>query len=980
MSLTVTNPSYDRVYPVYAWRDNNVRLVLTQGEGATDSGVVWNNDGTVNSAATAQNNVTANHIKAPRFQLRDEQGVINLSSTVVTLALKRPNDSEDLLACTIESAADGIISCPITASATEFAGQAIGEIRVSSNNGTIKFFGIHARIYDGVSDAAAVHSTKFAALIQALQKMAVINPDGSNTLDLDTEIVDNGTNPVASGVIKEYLENDYLDFLTPRFSRFKYAHETHSSTYDAETNPVDEYNDSSLEGVYIDNATELGTFYLIKNANGTRVGFLLCANASSLVYSVTQIALYHSGKFLYRYKHSNNGEWDEWKSITTYDVVEEMVFDAVVREYKDVTPDITFNIHNSAIDSYMSAAAYSSSDYTTTNVPSSLGGTPYDTPNTITINLPSGSSIVTLYDTETKTEQVVSVSGSTHIVNNLIPNRVYAYTVRKSDGKILSHGTIKATGQVRMIDGGGNTYNIRDLGGWSCNGGKIRYGLIYRGAELNGDVSLSASQINFFKNVLGVRDEIDFRGEGASGTGNTALGIGVDYTQIPIYYSPYALQDSNLEKLAEIIKRIARNVKDGKITYIHCQAGADRTAIISTFIEAICGVSQSDIDRDYELSAFAYDTSNNRLATRTRNNDWANGHKKMVEAIMEMEGTNFNDKVVRLLLRSGVTIDEINDIRFGLIDGSPSKLTNPYGDVSVSKTLSHVFIDNTSTSVVKYQPFEAVLTVEDMYDLSSVTLTMGGSNAASYYSNGRISIPVVTGNIVIVAEATQFEIVSEDMLKGNSVTRGKIHQNAVGTDEIENGKVTPSKLSFTAEKCVISDDIDSCVDDETVYQVRTTDANGVTGRHTVICVPATYQRTQYLFAQEGGIQFRKSLYNDDTWGSWSAWSKLITEDNVSTMVTNNTPKVMSVSIPTSGWSNNEYDITSLMPPSANANTRVDVSIGASVQEQLVADGCGGIYASTDTSNSITTFTLHAMYNKPTANITVQLTLTQLVSV
>ena len=89
---------------------------------------------------------------------------------------------------------------------------------------------------------------------------------------------------------------------------------------------------------------------------------------------------------------------------------------------------------------------------------------------------------------------------------------------------------------------------------------------------------------------------------------------------------------------------------------------------------------------------------------------------------------------------------------------------------------------------------------------------------------------------------------------------------------------------------------------------------------------------------------------------------------------------MSITIPTSGWSNNEYDITSLMPPSANANTRVDVSIGASVQEQLVADGCGGIYASTDTSNSITTFTLHAMYNKPTANITVQLTLTQLVSV
>jgi len=1030
MSLSVTNPSYDRVYPMYAWRDNNVRLVLTQGEGATTL------DG------------TAARIKAPRFQLRDDQGVMDLSgSPVISLALTRPDKSEDLLACTIIDATNGIISCPITASATAIAGQAVGEIRLSSTNGTIKFFGVHALIYDGVSNSAAAQSTQFSALVDALQKVATVDPDGSNTVALDSAIVENGTNPVASGVIKEYLEDDYLGFLTARFSRFKYAHETHSSTYDAETNPVDVYDDSSLEGVYIDNATELGTFYFIKNANSVRVGFLLCSNAGSSSYGATQIALYYSGAFLYRHKHSNSGEWDEWTSIelqknkdsyngedtTFYGVsndenkypsskslyrfisdnaqtivdIYKTIFDAAICNYRDVVPSQseTFSIYNDKVGTYLGNTSYTT-EYDYTYVPNSVGDDK-DLPNYKTISLPSDSYSITTTDTEAMTFKTEYVSGNTHTFWNLIPNRNYTYIVYKSDGSILDYGLVRATGQVRMINGscgetdsyGGRPFNIRDLGGWSCDGGKIKYGKIFRGGELKGGIfesgtyvpkiNVTNSQIKFFKDELGIRDEIDLRSddEATAGGLQTPLGVGVDYLHIAFPFAHRAvLEDdsSSVAARATVIKRIAKDIKENRPVYIHCRQGADRTGIVCTFIEAICGVSQSDIDRDYELTSFArdYGVAGGSRIVRMRNQTESvlGRHKDFVTAVSSLEGSSFNNKIVRLLLRSGVTIDEINDIRFGLIDGSPSKLTNPYGDVSVSKTLSHVFIDNTSTSVVKYQPFEAVLTVEDMYDLSSVTLTMGGSNAASYYSNGRISIPVVTGNIVIVAEATQFEIVSEDMLKGNSVTRGKIHQNAVGTDEIENGKVTPSKLSFTAEKCVISDDIDSCVDDETVYQVRTTDANGVTGRHTVICVPATYQRTQYLFAQEGGIQFRKSLYNDDTWGSWSAWSKLITEDNVSTMVTNNTPKVMSVSIPTSGWSNNEYDITSLMPPSANANTRVDVSIGASVQEQLVADGCGGIYASTDTSNSITTFTLHAMYNKPTANITVQLTLTQLVSV
>ena len=101
--------SYDDVYVLYAWRDNGRHLVLTQGEGY--SGTLTNND----------------VVKAPRFQLRDERGVIAIPSSgnpTVQLAVTRPNNTEDLLSCVVEDSEKGIVYCPITKSLTNIAGEA----------------------------------------------------------------------------------------------------------------------------------------------------------------------------------------------------------------------------------------------------------------------------------------------------------------------------------------------------------------------------------------------------------------------------------------------------------------------------------------------------------------------------------------------------------------------------------------------------------------------------------------------------------------------------------------------------------------------------------------------------------------------------------------------------------------------------------------------------------------------------------------
>lgn len=192
MSVSIDNPSYDKVYQIYAWRDNNVRLVLTQGEGAT-------------TLDDSESDISVSRIKAPKFQLKDERGNIDLSGCNVSLALTRPNGSSDLLECIIDNAPSGTISCPITTSATEFHGHATGEIVVRTENGILKFYGIYANIYKGTSDDAAAQSTQFSALTSALRKVLALDEYGYATMD--DIIVENGTNPVASGVIYEALES-----------------------------------------------------------------------------------------------------------------------------------------------------------------------------------------------------------------------------------------------------------------------------------------------------------------------------------------------------------------------------------------------------------------------------------------------------------------------------------------------------------------------------------------------------------------------------------------------------------------------------------------------------------------------------------------------------------------------------------------------------------------------------------------------------
>ena len=112
---------------------------------------------------------------------------------------------------------------------------------------------------------------------------------------------------------------------------------------------------------------------------------------------------------------------------------------------------------------------------------------------------------------------------------------------------------------------------------------------------------------------------------------------------------------------------------------------------------------------------------------------------------------------------------------------------------------------------------------------------------------------------------------------------------SVKTNHINTGAVTEEKLATAlstkinakintsnAVKFVSNESLDNCTLSDTIYYVYTTDGSGVTGKHVVICSNATNQRTQYLFAQGGGIQYRKQVKSGGAFGDWGSWTKLAT--------------------------------------------------------------------------------------------------------
>ena len=200
---------------------------------------------------------------------------------------------------------------------------------------------------------------------------------------------------------------------------------------------------------------------------------------------------------------------------------------------------------------------------------------------------------------------------------NMIPGKTYYWRVVSTKGgqeSTVGSGAIAPTGMLRWILAQG-TWNVRDMGGWPGLGGKpIKYGQIFRGAQLKGKGSsnnlVTAEGIEAMRNA-GIRAELDLRSKDQAPSSVSALAVkdandqwDVDYLLVPESSGARMCNFTKTDVTIKELQWVIDELKAGKPVYYHCQNGADRTGTLGFLIGALLGMNESDLAKDYELTTF----------------------------------------------------------------------------------------------------------------------------------------------------------------------------------------------------------------------------------------------------------------------------------------------------------------------------------------------------------------------------------------
>lgn len=227
------------------------------------------------------------------------------------------------------------------------------------------------------------------------------------------------------------------------------------------------------------------------------------------------------------------------------------------------------------------------------------------------------------------------------------------YLTLTNSGTVETAGGFETEASPRILNVDG-LFNARDIGGWTTVDGKtIRQGLLFRGREMDGAVEptylLTDKGKEQLISDLGVRFDMDLRPASDNKSGIDALGNDVihRYYGAPMYSN--AFDDHGREVIKNIFSDLA-NPENYPI-YLHCTYGRDRTGTICYLLEALLGLSDADLRKEYEISLFT-DSYVNYAEFDT-----------FTARIRSMDGATTKEKVENWLLSIGVTAEEIASIR-----------------------------------------------------------------------------------------------------------------------------------------------------------------------------------------------------------------------------------------------------------------------------------------------------------------------------
>ena len=373
------------------------------------------------------------------------------------------------------------------------------------------------------------------------------------------------------------------------------------------------------------------------------------------------------------------------------------------------------------------------------------GNSNQSTPNKVTVSwnytAPSGKTVSKfqlLYGQRSDLGDAYTVDGTTansiSFYNPYLGDNYFKVIANFSDGtkEASPIKVFKVDTQAPRNLYAGNMPNVRDMGGRvTYAGGKIKQGLIYRGAGNKFD---NRSSINDeCKNVLSKQLKIKTEINVANSTSNN---VNLSNTKVVDAFMAYgATPYSNLARNSVRIRQVMDVLADESNypVFYHCRIGTDRTGITGMMIGGLLGIPFNEVFQDYCFSNFA-PIDGQRYPNKASDPN-GDDPAKYIDEILAMPGKNYQEQTYNALLSIGCKPETLNTIIDIMTEGTKADLSIK-GVVGEGNALSSTGSKKTSTDYKNPATYyecssgkEVVLTSNFTAGEKDIVVYLGGSDA-----------------------------------------------------------------------------------------------------------------------------------------------------------------------------------------------------------------------------------------------------------
>ncbi len=252
-----------------------------------------------------------------------------------------------------------------------------------------------------------------------------------------------------------------------------------------------------------------------------------------------------------------------------------------------------------------------------------------------------------------------SSSESLSVYNLKIASSYYwTVSVDGNESDVCEFKTSDITPRNLYVDG---VTNVRDLGGRVTeSGSRTKQGLIFRCGRLNESsaespvIEITEAGKKTMLNDLGIKTEIDVRKSSDGEIGaikSSPLGESVNYFNCPMKWDGNIFTDNQQELLR--IFEILSDEKNYPLIF-HCNIGTDRTGMIAFLVNALLGVPEEELFKDYIFSNFGNIGGTRKISQLKKSGYYT--------AVMSAEGETLSEKTYNCLTDFGVPSQQLDSI------------------------------------------------------------------------------------------------------------------------------------------------------------------------------------------------------------------------------------------------------------------------------------------------------------------------------